>query len=353
MIDQRRQRAAVVGAGIGGLSVAALLGNAGWQVDVFERWPRVKAVGTGIGLWPNAMSVLDRIGVGGPLREVAVPQPGGVLRSADGRELLLLRTTTIERDGGTGVLLVSRQRILNALVDAVGAAGVELHLDSSPDVRALAREYPVVVGADGISSTVRSDLLAARDPRRSSGFWAVRGTDARTLTPYGEFWGSRRLFGVTPIENGATNWYAAMRTERRPGVADLRRWYAGWPEPIGTLLKGATDDSVLRHEVQHVWPVPKTFVRGNVVLVGDAAHAMPPNLGQGGAQALLDAAVLTDALARESVADALLEYDRRRRRATRNYVAASIAMSKVALAGGRAAGVRDRILRFLPSSKVA
>ncbi|UYM07044.1 FAD-dependent monooxygenase [Solicola gregarius] len=353
MTDPRQLRIAVVGAGIGGLSVAALFGGTGGHVDVFERWPRIKAVGTGIGLWPNAVRVLDRIGVGGPLRAVAVPQPGGALRSADGRDLLTLRTTAMERGGGTGVLLISRERILNALVDAARTAGANLYLDAAPDVGRLADTYDVVVGADGISSTVRTELFGARDPRRRSGFWAVRGTDERTLTPYGEFWGARQLFGVTPIENGATNWYAAMRTDRRPTVGDLRDWYAGWPDPVGALLKSATDEAVLRHEVQHLWPVPKSFVHGNAVLVGDAAHAMPPNLGQGGAQALLDAACLVDELVGRSVPDALAEYDRRRRRTTRRYVAGSIAMANVALAGGRAARVRDRVLHMLPAPRVA
>lgn len=341
--------AAVIGAGISGLAVAAMLADDGWRVEVHERWPRIKSVGTGIGLWPDAMRVLDRVGVGASLRAIGVPMPGGSIRAPDGRVLVRLRPELLEKRFGGAVLLVSRERILTALAERARAAGVAIHLSSTPDIVPLAEDYDVVIGADGISSTVRRDAIGGRDPQRSSGFWTIRGTDERTLTPYAEFWGDRQLFGVTPIESGATNWFAAVRTDRRPSVADLRTWYAGWPEPVGALLKQAGDDAVLCHEVHHVWPVPRTYVRDTFVLVGDAAHAMPPNLGHGGAQALLDVAALVDELRDDAVRPALRAYDRRRRRASRNYVAASVTAARLGLAGGRAARVRDRALRLLPS----
>lgn len=347
----RRRSACVVGAGLSGLAVSLGLARSGWSVEVYERWPRVTAIGTGIGVWPSAMSVLDRLGVGAGLRAVSIPHPGGALMLADGTQAMRIDPERMRRRLGGQVVLLTRRRLVETLHAAALDAGVMVHVGCIPDVRASMREVDLVVGADGIGSTLRREVFDHPGHRRDSGFWAVRGTDARTVTPYGELWGDGALFGITPIEGGATNWYAAFRDDpdRKPDLDRVGRTYHGWAESVETLLKAAGPDDVLVHRVEHLWPVPNSYARDNAVLAGDAAHAMPPSLGHGGSESLVDAGTLVRLLDETTVGDALAAYDRVRRPPTRRYVLGSIAMARLTLASGAAARWRDRGLRRLVS----
>ncbi|GAA3167518.1 FAD-dependent monooxygenase [Nonomuraea salmonea] len=190
-----------------------------------------------------------------------------------------------------------------------------------------------MVGADGLRSTVREACFGATVRPRYAGIVAWRGVARFNPPSYGETWGAGQVFGITPQEPGATNWYAAVATPEghRETLDELRARFAGWHDPITRLLAEADEEAVLRHEIYDLSPRLKSLIAGNVALVGDAAHAMTPSLGQGACQALLDAAALTMCL--ESAGDvgsALRAYDARRRRPAQRVVAMSRQMTRLA-----------------------
>jgi 2-polyprenyl-6-methoxyphenol hydroxylase-like FAD-dependent oxidoreductase len=188
-------------------------------------------------------------------------------------------------------------------------------------------------------------------PRRGdAGFTAWRGSVAGETGCYGETWGRGRIFGLTPMEPGRTNWYAAVRGEQPrddagTALRDLRDGYAGWAEPIREVLAATDPAAVLQHRVFDLAPALRSYVSGNAVLIGDAAHAMTPMLGQGACQAVVDGVALATALGSEDdVAAGLRSYDTRRRRVTQRLVSASARAARVFLAQ-RHTGVRDVLLR--------
>jgi 2-polyprenyl-6-methoxyphenol hydroxylase-like FAD-dependent oxidoreductase len=342
---------AVVGAGVGGLSAAVGLARAGWSVTVLERWPQVVGTGAALGLWPEAQSALAELGLGPALDAVAVPYLGAELRDRSGRRLTPLPLARIRRKTGRDVVLTSRVTLMRLLLDAATGAGAVVRTDTAiTDPAALAAEHDVVVGADGLRSAVRAAYFPGAAAPRDAGFTAWRGSVAGETGCYGEMWGPGRIFGLTPMEPGRTNWYAAVRGEQpRPdaaaALADLRAGYAGWAAPVPGVLAATDPADLLQHRVFDLAPALASYVSGNAVLLGDAAHAMTPMLGQGACQAVVDGVALARALTTaDDVAAGLRAYDAQRRPATQRLVSASARAARVSLAR-RHLGARDALLR--------
>ncbi|MFB7400482.1 FAD-dependent oxidoreductase [Streptomyces rubiginosohelvolus] len=347
--------ATVIGAGIGGLATAIGLRRAGWSVTVLERRTELERYGAAFGIHPTAQSALDRLGVGDALREHAVPYRDAHIRTPDGTSIARLPLERIERKAGRPELLISRPYLLDALLaglDAFGDVPIKLG-ERVTDVDALAAGQDLVIGADGIRSAVRTARFGDRSGPREVGTVAWIGIADIESPVHGETWGSGRFFGLTPVEPGRTNWYA---TAPEATTADeLRGLFAGWHDPIPRILAATDPATWIRYEMRHLHPALPSFVStapvAPVALVGDAAHAMTPNLGQGACTAILDADALTRALAAAppgpaGVAGALCAYDRERRRSAQRTAFASRTLHR--FMSTERTRLRDAAVRLLP-----
>ncbi|KFK91310.1 monooxygenase [Streptomyces sp. JS01] len=347
--------ATVVGAGIGGLATAIGLRRAGWSVTVLERRTELERYGAAFGIHPTAQSALDRLGVGDALREHAVPYRDAHIRTPDGTSIARLPLERIERKAGRPELLISRPYLLDALLaglDAFGDVPIKLG-ERVTDVDALAAGQDLVIGADGIRSAVRTARFGDRSGPREVGTVAWIGIADIESPVHGETWGSGRFFGLTPVEPGRTNWYA---TAPEATTADeLRGLFAGWHDPIPRILAATDPATWIRYEMRHLHPALPSFVSTDpvapVALVGDAAHAMTPNLGQGACTAILDADALTHALTAAppgpaGVAGALRAYDRERRRSAQRTAFASRTLHR--FMSTERTRLRDAAVRLLP-----
>ncbi|KOG85922.1 FAD-dependent oxidoreductase, partial [Streptomyces varsoviensis] len=348
--------AVVVGAGIGGLAAAIGLRLAGWEVTVAERAPVLADVGAGISLHANGLRALDALGVGAAVRAAARPQYTGGTRVPDGSWLARMDGAALERELGTPIVGIPRavlhQLLRAALPPECLVVGAEVTTVDRSDPRRVrvplgntagntaakaagstagntlgstvantVLEADLVVAADGVGSRLRAQLFPGHPGPAYSGSTVLRAITERPVDLATDFeltWGRGAEFGHIAFADGRAEWHAVLNSP--PGVrhADaleaLRRRFGDWHDPIPRLLTATRPEAVLHHDIHElVTPLP-AFAAGRVVLLGDAAHAMTPNLGQGACQALEDAAVLAAALAAgPTVESALARYDAERR----------------------------------------
>ncbi|MGW6737242.1 FAD-dependent monooxygenase [Streptomyces sp. NPDC055013] len=305
------KRAVVIGGGIGGLTAAAALHQSGWDVTVLERAPSLEPVGAAISLAPNSLRALDVIGLGDEIRDLAAWQGDGGVRTPSGRWLSRTDADAVAARFGGPLVLLHRATLINSLAALLpsGAVrpGVAATVTDPGDVDRPARvvtsddemEADLVVAADGIRSGVRPVLFPDHPGTVYSGFttWRVVVPVPGAQFASHESWGRGRIWGSHPLKDGRVYAYAAAITpsaERAPDdeKAELLRRYGDWHDPIPAILAAARPEDVLRHDVHHIAEALPAYHRGRVALVGDAAHAMPPMLGQGGNQAIEDAVVL-------------------------------------------------------------
>ncbi len=324
--------AAIVG---GGLATAIHLRHNGWRVDVLERAATHPTTGTALGIWPAALKALDTLGVGATVRTIGRAQSGAVFLRPDGSRIGAIDSAALERRSGDAVHLISRPALLGVLAAAAGPLrfGVE-----APDVRELAG-YDVVVGADGLHSRVRDALFGPGFRPRYTGHTVWRGAVPADLGVTAQTLGRGAIFGITGQEGGRTNWFAtahAPEGQREPGneVAALKERFGHWHEDVRAVLDLVTEDEVLHHDLHHLDPPLPSYVTERVALIGDAAHAMTPDLGRGACEAIVDGLSLAEQLVHDpDVALALASYDRERRPPTQRLARMSRLMN-------RAVGVR-------------
>lgn len=327
--------AAIIGGGIGGLATAIALTNAGLQVDVYEQAPELAEIGAGLSLWANAARALAELGLGEEFARSTTPLEVLESRVPRGRVLHHSELAPVHRKIGYDSAAMHRGELLRILLD--GAAQAKLSTNNG--LRSLAIDAgsgPVlqledgqrvtadlVVGADGLFSTVRQNLQPEAIPRYA-GYATWRGVaeiDPPREWPYMALVrtvGRGEYFGVGEISPGRYLWYATknrLHDEAEPGgrKATVLRHFGKWHRPVPDLIEATTEESILLHPVYKMPPL-KRWPRGRVVLVGDAAHPIEPSLGMGACLAIEDAVVLAACLTREVVVeDAVALYERLRR----------------------------------------
>ncbi|WP_084144946.1 FAD-dependent monooxygenase [Amycolatopsis jejuensis] len=352
------RHAVVVGGGIGGLGAAIGLHRVGWQVTVLERAPELIAIGAGISLWPNAQRALTALGVAARIE----PQHGGGLLDWRGRRLARWNADAYVRRHGLPLGAIHRANLIDALRSALPSdclkTGVEVtsvEPDGVVHHASGSLEADLVVAADGINSPIRQSLYPSARVTYSGGA-AFRGVARLPTTPQlSTTWAAGTEIGVLPLPDDQVYWWVS---EARPaGIRhdDVREYlatkYASWHAPIPQLI--AATKEILLHDTHHLATPLPTYVRGHVALLGDAAHAMPPFLGQGGCQALEDAVVLASAAATESTVDnALRRYDAERRPRSQHVARASIkaGASGPLLRNPVAVTLRAGLTRLLPAT---
>ncbi|WP_068275481.1 FAD-dependent monooxygenase [Aldersonia kunmingensis] len=357
----------IAGAGIAGLALAGALHRSGYPVTVFEERPEFAPTGAGITIWPNALAALDSLGLGDRIRAAGNPVGAGGIRTADGRWLRRMDRARIEAALGEPLIAIHRVELIELLAEAIGtndlrfSAGVTGFKPNGGRVKALladgtTAEVDALIGADGFRSAIARQLQP--DIReRYAGYTAWRGvaeTDTAHLGDDGEpaeFWGRRHQFGFVPLGRGRTYWFATETAPAATTFGDdldhLRSTLHDWPSPVAALLDATACGAISRHDI-YDRTVARRWSAGAVTLVGDAAHPMRPHLGQGGCQALEDAAILGRLCEGSAPLDAFAEYERLRQRRARRYVRLSALAGRTNSLPWPLQGALHQVIRTIP-----
>lgn len=361
----------VIGAGIAGLTTAYGLRAAGADVRVLERRRERAAHGSGLSLMPNGLAALDALGLDAAVADLTGGHgpAGGGTRRPDGTWL-----GRVGRDVVGALRVVHRAELHARLVDTLAPGTVRFGADArlveprTGRVRVDGAELcaDLVVGADGVGSATRSALRL--DPGlRWAGYGAWRGVTTGPVPDVepAETWGRGRRFGVVPLPDGRVYWFGveprrdAPAGDPRSRVLDA---FGHWHDPIARVVAATPEAGISWTDIHDlVRPLP-TYTRGRVVLAGDAAHAMTPNLGQGANQALEDAATLVGLLTPIAAGapepldlrSRLARYDAVRRRRSQAVAAASRRVGAIAQASDPVlVAVRDALARAVPPALAA
>lgn len=338
-----REHVLIVGGGIGGLTLAVALDPGRFRVTLVEERPERAGAGTVLALWRGAMADLDRLGVGERIRSASSTSDRGTLRDARGAILVQHRTPQL--------CFAPRPEIVAALEAALADEVTHLTREVT-DPRALAAEVgaDLVVGADGVRSACRQAAFPGTAPVPTD-WTALRGHLDREVTTPTEWWGPGGVFGTTPGPRGGA-WFCAVRADRalqpppRPEALALATGHLGdWDPLLPEILAEAGGEA----DVQRLLLAPPLRRRtaDDLVLIGDAAHGMAPNLGRGANEAIGDAHLLAQLLHRHGTKGALAPFARRRHARSQALRAASSAALRTATTT-RLAHVRDHALRMVP-----
>lgn len=308
------KHAEIAGGGIGGLSTGMMLARHGWSVRVHERSPEIREAGAGIYIRNNSIKVLEEFG----LFEMLAPQGTAIrnwrIRDHDGKVLQELRNT-----GHSRLHVFPRQALIDVLAEGARAAGVEIVTGSRAvaayDTGTLVLEdgrhlkADLVVAADGGRSQVRDSLRLGASYRELGTIinrHFIQGRDITQEPVTTQHWSGHRRIGVTPCGENHTYVYTVCPAGDSRGRAlplDVDDWTRAFPKMRRELEIIAQGDVT-----QYAYSLVRCpcWHKGRVAVIGDAAHGLPPTLGQGAGLTIMNARALVAALDRRtSVADAL------------------------------------------------
>lgn len=305
----------IIGGGIGGLCTAIALQQNGFDVTVYEKVKKLGEVGAGLTLWSNAIRALRALGIADAVISAGSVVNHSQIRAANGDMLYDARMGEFEKQFGEPVVAIHRAALHEILIAALkpgtlklgigftrfeqNAEKVTVYFDNGDSDSA-----DLLIGADGVHSAVRRQMFP--DIKlRYSGYTAWRGVveteNEAALGLTSESWGMGARFGIVRVDKSRIYWFATFNQpagEKSTGEqrkAKLLRLFKNWHEPIRQLLDVTPAEVILQNDIHDIPPVA-SWTEGRVTLLGDAAHATTPNMGQGACMAIESAYVLSRSL---------------------------------------------------------
>ncbi|WP_426704338.1 FAD-dependent monooxygenase [Staphylococcus shinii] len=359
---------AIVGAGIGGLTAAALLKEQGHEIKVFEKNRELAEAGAGIGIGGNVIDKLGKHDLAKGIKNIG--QIIDVMEILDEKANVLSKAKLKKN---TVNLTMTRQGLLDVIKSYVpdsiiytnhkvtrvdsGALKVELHFAEHQS-----EAFDLCIGADGLHSHIRS-TIAPNSKILYQGYTVFRGlvedVDIKPDNIAKEYWSSKGRVGIVPLLNNKAYWFISINAKAQDarlksyGKPHLQARFNHFPNEVRQILDKQSETEILLHDMYDLQPL-KTFVYQRVILLGDAAHATTPNMGQGAGQAMEDAIVLANCLGAYPFEEALQKYDKLRVKHTKKVIKKSRKIGKLAQLSNRPLiALRNKIAKLIPNQLVS
>jgi FAD-dependent urate hydroxylase len=342
----------IIGAGIGGLSAGIALQRQGHRVRLFDRVAELTPAGAAISVWPNGVDVLHKLGLGAAIKAASGSMETMSYSAKDGQLLTRFSLQPLYDQVAQPACPIARTALQTILLDACGREHVTLGVSyESAEQRddgvwvkfsdGQSLQADLLIAADGTHSKLRN-LVAGRDVARDyCGYvnWNGRvdfSTDLAPVNEWTQFVGDHQRVSFMPMGNDQLYFFfdvplpAGTANDRSHYRSELGEHFRGWAEPVQQLIERLDPNIVSRVEIHDMVPLA-SYVKGRIVLLGDAAHPMAPDLGQGGCQAMEDAWVLARCLVDtpEDIDQALQRYDQARAERTAQIMTRARARAQV------------------------
>ncbi len=333
----------IIGAGMGGLTTGIALQQAGYEVEVYDRVRELRPAGAAISLWSNGVKVLNHLGLGPAIAQVGGQMDHMAYYDSKGEILAEFSLQPLIDQVGQRPYPVTRTELQQILLQAIGPGTVRLGTkciaveQNEKSITAIFEDGhrttgDVLVAADGTHSVLRNYVVGRGIKRQYVGYvnWnglVAMSDDLAPKTSWDMYVGNHQRASFMPV--GGDRFYFFLDVPLSQGSMgspathrdELTIAFKGWANPVQRLIQRLDPTTTTRVEIHDTEPLT-TLVNGRVALIGDAAHSMAPDLGQGGCQALEDAWVLANYLRTTtlSVEDALQRYNTARRDRVANIV---------------------------------
>ncbi|WP_166963882.1 FAD-dependent monooxygenase [Yeosuana marina] len=315
------KRVTIIGAGIAGLTTSIALKQRGFEVEIFEAAPQFKKAGSGINLAMNAMQVYKKLGVYDDILKQANYTSSMESTNKKLKVLAGVDFTELESKFGVKNVAIHRAELHEILVNHLGNTPIYLN----KRLKSITQENNkvllnfdnrtqhyahIVIGADGIHSEVRESIF--KDSMlRDANQLCWRGItnidlDSEYKNKLKEAWGKGNRFGFVHISKKEVYWYALINKNLASQSPNLKEIFADYHPVISKIIDQTLEENILLNEIWDLKPMKKWYDK-NVCLIGDAAHATTPNMGQGACQAIESALVLSNCLAEEQTTEQAFE----------------------------------------------
>jgi 2-polyprenyl-6-methoxyphenol hydroxylase-like FAD-dependent oxidoreductase len=364
---------AIVGGGIGGLTLAIALQRKGFNVTVYDQAAEIKPLGAGLGLAGNAVKALIEIGISEQILRESKIIKTALLKDNFGN--VLTQTNAEEISTKLGVInsfTIHRADLHRILIENLKPGTIQLNkacVDFKQHENFIELKFSDttsetcenLIAADGIHSAIRKKLLPDSTPRYA-GYtcWRSVITDVPSginMDELSESWGPGSRFGIVPLEKKRVYWFATINAKendaqyRAAKQSDLLHIFKDYHKNVIDILSATKDDQIIWNDIIDIKPI-KQFAFGNIVLLGDAAHATTPNMGQGACMAIEDAATLANCIESYSTPkEAFQRYEQKRIRRTTKIVNDSWSFGKIAQwRNPLLVKIRNSAIRITPAS---
>lgn len=362
-----KHKVIIIGGGIAGLCAAIGFQEIGIDVKVYERNEEPTVAGAGIIIAPNALQALKPYGIADQLIRSGKQSNGFRLLTDKGKAINQLTVPEKYQK----MYSIHRKDLHHLLLSVLHPGTVEwgkhctqvkqddndVHIQFSDGSETTG---DILIAADGIHSVIRKQLFQ-NDDYRFAGYTCWRGVvSAENLSNMNDFietWGTKGRFGIVPLPHHQIYWYALVNAAAndthysRYTAADLYHHFKDYHDPIPSLLKTTKDHQMIHRDIVDIVPMKQFFVQ-RILFIGDAAHAITPNMGQGACQSIEDARILAKCMQHHSdFHQAFVTYEAKRRKRIDKISNQSWMFGKVAqLDNPLLATLRNRFMKYTPQS---
>lgn len=331
---------AIIGGGIGGLATTIGLHKLGINAHIYEQAHSFKPLGTGIGIGSNAMLALQKLGVGKDVLESGLALYEQRFLNGNFKVMNTIDFTLLKKRFGEENIAIQRADLHAALFNNIESNFLHFNkkvtvFEQQDDKVILTftdgttQEVDYVIAADGIHSIFRQTLVPKSTPRYA-GYTCWRGVtrNIEDVTPHisSEAWSTEGRFGWASLKNGDVYWFACINAkEKDPSYKKLNKFgvakhFEHFSPLMRKLIEETEDDYFLHHDIYDIKPL-QTYVYQRICLLGDAAHATTPNMGQGAGQSIEDAYELMKSIEEtSSIPDAFKRYNTKRLKKTKKVI---------------------------------